>query len=107
MIGYFQVDTAGEFSTPLLPRSVEETSVYGISGQEKMQRLALQTRIQKILSDNRLVQDREGEAYAGKGSRADRPVRRDRPADISASLSGADDNVSGSLLKKKAEKVKS
>jgi signal transduction histidine kinase len=59
LIGYFQVDTKGFLSTPLLPANRGSSMGYGIPKAEQQQRLALQNRVQQILSDNRLVQIRE------------------------------------------------
>ncbi|WP_428610238.1 sensor histidine kinase [Sedimenticola sp.] len=56
VIGYFQVDEAGRFSTPLLPVRVEQASDFGIVGDELDQRLTLHSRLQQILSENSLVQ---------------------------------------------------
>ena len=56
VIGYFQVGTEGEFSTPLLPQSNSEPATFGIGAVEYVQRLQLSRQIQAILSDNRLVQ---------------------------------------------------
>ncbi len=56
LIGYFQVDAAGEFSTPLLPVGGAQVAVYGISGAEHGARMALEQSIAKILIENRLVQ---------------------------------------------------
>jgi signal transduction histidine kinase len=56
LIGYFQVDTDGAFSTPLLPQANTESSAFGITPQQAQQRLALQNEILQILSENRLVQ---------------------------------------------------
>jgi signal transduction histidine kinase len=58
LIGYFQVDTLGLFSTPLLPDKGDTAKDYGIPAPEQQQRLALQSRIRQILSENRLVQAR-------------------------------------------------
>ncbi len=57
VIGYFQVGTQGEFSTPLLPQSNSEPATFGIGAAEYVQRLQLSRQIQSILSDNRLVQN--------------------------------------------------
>jgi signal transduction histidine kinase len=57
LIGYFQVDASGAFSTPLLPAGADATS-YGVSSEELEQRRALQDRILQILSENRLVPGR-------------------------------------------------
>ena len=56
VIGYFQVGTEGEFSTPLLPQSDSDPASFGIGAAEYDQRLQLSRQIQAILNDNRLVQ---------------------------------------------------
>jgi len=56
VIGYFQVGTEGEFSTPLLPQSHSEPASFGIDAVEYAQRLQLSRQIQEILGDNQLVQ---------------------------------------------------
>ena len=56
VIGYFQVGTEGDFSTPLLPKSSADPVTFGIGEDEYELRLQLAHRIQEILSDNRLVQ---------------------------------------------------
>ena len=56
VIGYFQVGTEGDFSTPLLPKSTADPVTFGIGEDEYELRLQLAHRIQEILSDNRLVQ---------------------------------------------------
>jgi signal transduction histidine kinase len=62
LLGYFQVDARGFFSTPLLPPRAEDAPVYGISGPERESRLDLQNRVLDILSRNRLVRSRIDEA---------------------------------------------
>ena len=54
-IGYFQVDSDGILTTPLLPDS-DSVQIYGIPADEYRHRLSLQNRILEILSQNRLVQ---------------------------------------------------
>jgi len=56
VIGYFQVGTGGDFSTPLLPKSTAPPVTFGIGEDEYEQRLQLVHRILEILRDNRLVQ---------------------------------------------------
>ncbi len=95
LIGYFQVDTQGDFSTPLLPAAGAAAASYGISAEEREQRLMLANRIQRILSENRLVRGKTGVAAdpvpptAAPRERAPEaeprserltPTRRDRPA---------------------------
>ena len=84
LIGYFQVDTQGGFSTPLLPQLEEGTKAYGISHREREQRLVLQNRIRQILSDNRLVKGGEADSAVAGESLADRPQRRDQPVELNA-----------------------
>jgi len=55
VIGYFQVGTEGEFSTPLLPQGNADPATFGISAEEYGQRTRLAQEIREILSDNRLV----------------------------------------------------
>jgi signal transduction histidine kinase len=55
LVGYFQIDVQGQFTTPLLPIDAEESRAYGISLAQLNQRLILQERIQHILSENKLV----------------------------------------------------
>lgn len=57
-VGYFQVDTEGTFSTPLLPPAGTDASSLGISEAEYNDRLQLSRRLQRILADNRLVRPR-------------------------------------------------
>ena len=64
LIGYFQVDAAGRFTTPLLPVEGVEVGAYGIPADELSQRRSLQLQIMKILSDNQLVKPRQREAYS-------------------------------------------
>ena len=56
VIGYFQVGTEGEFSTPLLPQGNEDPATFGISADEYQQRVQLARQSREILGDNRLVQ---------------------------------------------------
>lgn len=54
-IGYFQIDTQGRFSTPLLP-DVDPTAVtYGITKTELGQRMQLREHVYQLLSENHLL----------------------------------------------------
>ncbi len=55
VIGYFQVGTEGEFSTPLLPQINVDPATFGIAAEEYEQRIQLAQQIREILGDNRLV----------------------------------------------------
>ncbi|KPK40269.1 MAG: hypothetical protein AMJ69_03020 [Gammaproteobacteria bacterium SG8_47] len=56
LIGHFQIDAQGRFSTPLLPRSGADTGAYGISPDQRARRVERARRLQQILSQNRLAQ---------------------------------------------------
>ncbi len=56
IIGYFQIDAQGNFSSPVLPRNNSTALAYGVSQTELQQRQDLQTRLHHILSENRLVE---------------------------------------------------
>ena len=58
VLGYFQVDTAGVFTTPLLPPDGTEAANLGIGEDEYNGRLQLAQQIQSVLADNRLVRSR-------------------------------------------------
>jgi signal transduction histidine kinase len=55
LIGHFQVDSEGRFSSPLLPDPGTEPTAYGISGTELSQRRSVVVGLQQILSRNRLA----------------------------------------------------
>ena len=84
LVGYFQVDAEGVFTTPLVPPAETPASSYGISAVELEQRLALQHRIEQILSRNRLVQAGRNETVTSGEGGPDAPhvdkTRRDSDA---------------------------
>ena len=59
VIGYFQIDSVGALSSPLLPQSVAQALSFGVTMQELDQRQALQNNIHQILSENKLVDDKQ------------------------------------------------
>ena len=59
MIGYFQVDASGQLVTPLMPKVIEQAYNYGITDTELAQRTVLHNKIQSILSENRLVKNKQ------------------------------------------------
>ncbi len=69
LIGYFQVDHQGHFSSPLLPIGPAKEA-YGIPQSEYAERLKLQQQIQQLLSQNELVKTTIKEQIA-------RPDQRD------------------------------
>lgn len=60
VIGYFQIDEDGNFSTPILPSSHVQSAVqpqlYGISPEENQLRNQLEKSVWSILSQNKLVE---------------------------------------------------
>lgn len=59
LLGYFQVDAQGAFSSPLLPPQHSES--FGIAGPELSLRLAAQNQILAVLSRNRLLREHNGD----------------------------------------------
>jgi len=57
LIGYFQVDAEGGFSSPLLPLPITQADSYGISPKQLRQRLKLEQTLRQILSRNQLVEN--------------------------------------------------
>ena len=111
LVGYFQVDTDGEFTTPLVPPAGTVASTYGISAVELEQRLALQQHIEQILSRNRLVQDREPVRMTGQeavvNALPDSEARQDLQAGTaSSSVSGDKDALERLALEGSAASVK-
>ncbi len=82
LIGYFQIDAQGQFTTPLLPQPGVQPLAYGISSRELDQRRTLQDRIQQILGQNRLVDATGTGVVGGKQSLPHAPPRNaaDKPA---------------------------
>jgi len=58
LLGYFQVDTNGVFSSPLLPSEGSDPETLGIGGDEYKNRLVLTREIYEVLAENRLVRSR-------------------------------------------------
>lgn len=61
LIGYFQIDSAGQFSTPLLPPGGGETTAYGIVRSDLKRRVELQSELRRLLLRNRLLPPYEGQ----------------------------------------------
>lgn len=58
LLGYFQVGTEGEFSTPLLPSNNSPPNYSRISNAQYQQRRALAEQLRSVLSNNQLVAHR-------------------------------------------------
>ncbi len=55
LVGYFQVDANGRFSSPILPPPGTSAQQFGINEDEYSERRRIAQNIQNILSDNQLV----------------------------------------------------
>lgn len=59
IIGYFQIDNNGQYTSPLLPPTVNNQSVnsldFGVSVKEKLKRQKLHQQIYQLLSQNKLI----------------------------------------------------
>ena len=64
-LGYFQVDAAGTFSTPLLPEDGAAAGL-GVTQAELSERSDLALSIRQVLVDNRLLRQHEGRIPAAK-----------------------------------------
>ena len=88
LVGYFQVDAEGVFSTPLLPREGVDPTAYGISGDEMAGRRALADRIRQVLAENRLVQGQAVAKADGRGAAAPaKPAQRGGLASLASGQS--------------------
>ena len=91
VLGYFQVDAQGDFSTPLLPPEGTDPGSVGIDAEEYAQRRELADRLRDILRDNRLVryQPRERELTGRVADRAG--AEQDGPIPIPGETAEAQD----------------
>ena len=60
VLGYFQVDAAGRFSTPLVPADNTNPTSFGVSEAELSLRKQRQARIYAVLADNALIEPAPG-----------------------------------------------
>ena len=118
VLGYFQVDTDGTFSTPLLPPAGTAADQLGIGPGEYANRLQLARQIQAVLADNRLVRSRpeiipvlglaekegaESAFFAGRTRQLESEPRRG--AELAGSVSGSleEGAVGGSAIESSAD----
>ena len=62
VLGHFQVDAAGRFSSPLLPAPGVDPATYGIGAEEQAARAARVEELRAVLAQNRLVRPVRDEA---------------------------------------------
>jgi len=87
LIGYFQVDADGQFSTPLLPASGVSSTDVGLDGAEFTQRQSVAAEIQLILTRNELVRDRI--SIGGRLELEAEPEAEEAPASVATLLPAA------------------
>ncbi len=56
VLGYFQVDAEGQFSTPLLPNNIKQIAKYGITDKDTELRQELALQLRDVLFENQLVE---------------------------------------------------
>lgn len=84
LVGYFQVDSAGNFRSPLLPAAGVDAAVYGISSADLAARQAQSARIEAVLT---------ADTVAPAALRAGRPARA-TPGQRESAVFGAAKNAS-------------
>ena len=72
VLGYFQVDTAGKLTTPLLPDSEVAPASYGIGAEDQAARAGRVAELRAVLAQNHLVRAVRDEAVASPAV-ADKP----------------------------------
>ena len=87
-LGYFQVDTLGTLTTPLLPGAGVDAASYGIGADEQAARRALFASLSDVLAANRLV-TRSLDAPAAAAERDARPEREQARAATPAAAASA------------------
>ncbi len=91
VVGYFQIDNAGSFTTPLLPAPNISPTEVGLGTDDLAQRRSIENRIRSILAQNALVDAPATEAVAERDARqeggasiAQFSVMEDELADIAS-----------------------
>ena len=62
LIGYFQLDSAGTLSSPIVPGTGTDYSLYGVSAAQYRGRIALRSQIEQILAVQAVRRDTEAKA---------------------------------------------
>ena len=91
VLGHFQLDPAGRFSTPLVPAETGSPEQYGLTSEEFALRLDSAAELQQILTDNALVGSRATAGRQQPGSPAETVAEAERrvvPAAAPAADSG-------------------
>jgi signal transduction histidine kinase len=86
VIGYFQIDTQGHFTTPLLPDSEGAAFAYGIEADEFRQRQQVHNQLYQLLSENHLLQLAKSNRPARVVDKAKKD-ERDNGAEVRGALS--------------------
>ena len=89
LLGYFQVDAEGRFSTPLLPADDQAPETLGIGARELGERRALALTIQAVLADNRLIRARDARTHPVVAADPGAAPAAPGSADASVALAGS------------------
>jgi signal transduction histidine kinase len=91
VIGWFQVDAAGNLTTPLLPEAGVAAADYGITSAEQAERAARVAQLRELLARNQLVRAGRDDAPAGPDEAAfpesERPIGERERAPAAPSVS--------------------
>jgi signal transduction histidine kinase len=79
VIGYFQIDSAGALTTPLLPGADVDAAAYGITAAQQAERLAVERAIRAILGTG--TSARDAEAASSREGAGAAPLERLEEAD--------------------------
>lgn len=107
LVGYFQVDASGRFTTPLLPDDPAVSALaYGISDDELAKRRAVRERLLQILSEHEAVPAAPSAAPTivamddvdQADAATEKDERSDRPLESSVGIAAPQGRVFGGLL---------
>ena len=85
VLGYFQIDNNGKFTTPLLPASDSSSNKFTLSKKERGEREKVQSQIYTILSQNRLI-EKQGDQVVDKEIEEKPAIALAHPAQIQRSM---------------------
>jgi len=76
IVGYFQVDSKGMFSSPFLSESSNHLGFYGLSSEDKLFRKQLTSNLHNILYQNQLVEKSAKGKFATASPRDDEKIKK-------------------------------
>ena len=70
LLGHFQIDPDGRFSTPLLPDQDQVNPALGLDGADLAQRQQIQGELRQVLSSNQLIENERAAALGASREEA-------------------------------------